>query len=61
MGSSGGSTVFGGSSSVGPGGFTLAIDKSQLDVIPEPGTAVLVGLGLSGLAAFRRQSQLNRD
>jgi hypothetical protein len=35
-------------------GFTLAIDNSGLTAVPEPGAALLLGLGLAGVAAHRR-------
>jgi hypothetical protein len=40
--------------STAPAGFTLAIDNSQLDAVPEPGTTILLGVGLAGLGATRR-------
>lgn len=39
----------------GSNGFTLAIDNSSLTAIPEPGTVVLLGLGLTGVAWRRRR------
>ena len=41
---------------IGPGGATLDFTNANLSltVIPEPGTALLMGLGLAGLATRRR-------
>lgn len=45
-----------GAVAVGPGGTVLPFQNASyaLTVIPEPGTALLMGLGLAGLAARRR-------
>jgi hypothetical protein len=39
-------------------GFTLAIDNSGLTAVPEPGTLMLLGLGLAGVAAHRRRASV---
>jgi len=46
-----------GNAAIGDGGTILAFynDSYNLTVIPEPGTALLMGLGLAGLAANRRR------
>lgn len=46
-----------GNEAVGTGGSTLAFTNasSTLTVVPEPGTALLMGLGLAGLASIRRR------
>ncbi len=46
-----------GNAAIGDGGAILAFynDSYNLTVIPEPGTALLMGLGLAGLAANRRR------
>jgi len=46
-----------GESALGDGGALLPFGNTQyiLTVIPEPGTALLMGLGLAGLAAQRRR------
>ena len=36
------------------GGFDIPADADQITVIPEPGTAMLVGVGLGALAWRRR-------
>ena len=45
-----------GNEAVGTGGSTLAFTNatSTLTIVPEPGTALLMGLGLAGLASVRR-------
>lgn len=45
-----------GHTTVGDGGSALVFDNDSLivTVIPEPGTALLMGLGLAGLASQRR-------
>lgn len=45
------------SAAVGAGGSTLAFNNDSLaiTVVPEPGTALLMGLGLAGLATVRRR------
>lgn len=45
-----------GAGAIGDGGSLLSFGNTQyaLTVIPEPGTALLMGLGLAGLAARRR-------
>ena len=46
-----------GNEAVGTGGSSLAFNNasSTLTVVPEPGTALLMGLGLAGLASLRRR------
>lgn len=46
-----------GNAAVGPDGSLLSFNNAQFtaSVIPEPGTALLMGLGLAGLAASRRR------
>jgi len=46
-----------GAAAIGDGGSILAFynDSYNLTVIPEPGTALLMGLGLAGLATQRRR------
>jgi hypothetical protein len=46
-----------GNEAVGTGGSTLAFNNatSNLTVVPEPGTALLMGLGLAGLTSIRRR------
>ncbi len=46
-----------GNEAVGTGGSTLAFNNasSTLTIVPEPGTALLMGLGLAGLASIRRR------
>lgn len=46
-----------GNEAVGTGGSTLAFNNasSTLTIVPEPGTALLMGLGLAGLASLRRR------
>lgn len=45
-----------GNEAVGTGGSTLAFTNASatLTIVPEPGTALLMGLGLAGLASVRR-------
>lgn len=53
-----GTFLEGGLGTVGNGGSSIAFSNASLDlrVIPEPGTAVLFGPGLAGLASGRRRS-----
>lgn len=44
-----------------PAGFTLAIDNSLLTTVPEPGTAMLIGMGLAGLGVVRRRARSTRN
>lgn len=46
-----------GNAAIGPGGTVLAFanDSLTVRVVPEPGTALLMGLGLAGLASARRR------
>ena len=46
-----------GNEAVGTGGSSLAFTNasSTLTIVPEPGTALLMGLGLAGLASIRRR------
>jgi hypothetical protein len=46
-----------GNEAIGTGGSTLAFNNasSTLTIVPEPGTALLMGLGLAGLASIRRR------
>jgi hypothetical protein len=46
-----------GNEAIGTGGSTLAFTNanSTLTIVPEPGTALLMGLGLAGLASIRRR------
>ena len=46
-----------GNEAIGTGGSSLAFNNasSTLTIVPEPGTALLMGLGLAGLASIRRR------
>jgi len=46
-----------GNEAIGTGGSSLAFTNasSTLTIVPEPGTALLMGLGLAGLASIRRR------
>ena len=46
-----------GNEAIGTGGSTRAFNNasSTLTIVPEPGTALLMGLGLAGLASIRRR------
>ena len=46
-----------GNEAIGSGGSTLTFNNASttLTIVPEPGTALLMGLGLAGLASIRRR------
>lgn len=44
-----------------PTGLLVNIDKAEADPVPEPGTLVLLGTGLFGLALFGKRSKQKKE